>query len=148
MAYATPSQIREMGHLPVYRHPACLKAHNKIIYGPQMAVNSSQREPFNGSCSRDIVKRKLRCNDVVNKRCSNANIEAEKKLTSSSVSLPEWSTMLYSSTMMPKAPDKHARCIDYEQNTEVQIAPQSGEKDRAGTTQPQYLYDSLTRTHQ
>ena len=41
-AYATPSQIRETGHLPVYRHPVCLKAHNEIIYGPQMAINSSE----------------------------------------------------------------------------------------------------------
>ena len=54
-AYATPCQIREMGHLPVYRHPACLKAHNEFIYGPQMAVNLFQRELFNGSHSQNVV---------------------------------------------------------------------------------------------
>ena len=41
-AYNTPSQIREIGYLPVSQHPMCSKMHNEICHSPQMAVNSSQ----------------------------------------------------------------------------------------------------------
>ena len=64
--YSTPSQTHEMGDVPIAQHPTCLKMRNEIIYGSQMAINSFQQEPFNGSCSRDVVKQKLCCNDIVN----------------------------------------------------------------------------------
>ena len=76
------------------------------------------------------------------------NVENKNELATLSVDVPEWSTTSYSPTMVPKAPDKCARHIDDEQNTEVQIAPRSGEKDHAGTTQARYLYDLLTHTRQ
>ena len=41
-AYSTPSQTHEMGNVPISQHPTCFKMHNKIFYGPLMAVNSFQ----------------------------------------------------------------------------------------------------------
>ena len=123
MVYNMLSQTHEMGDIPIAQHQTCLKTRNKIIYGPQMAVNLFQQEPVNGSHSRDVVKRKLCHNDIVNEQHSNSNVKNKNKLATLSVDMPEQSTMLYPPTTVLKALDKQAHCIDNEQDAEVQEAP-------------------------
>ena len=125
-----------MGQLPVARCSTHSKTCNKIFQGPQMAVCLLQQELLNSSHSRDVVKRKLGCNDVVSEQHSNSNIENENELVMSSVDVPEQSTMLYPLTMVLKALDKWAHHIDDEQDAEMQEAPPPSKKDCTGTTQP------------
>jgi len=147
-AYTTPSQIQKTGYLPVSQHPTRSKMRNKMYYGPQMAVLSAQCEPLDGSHSQRRGRPERRVGGIVDKRRSSSNVVAEKKLTISSVSVPKRSTLLCSPTTVPRAPDKRARRVNDEQDTEAQVAPRPMGKGRAGTSQTPFINGLLTQTRQ
>jgi hypothetical protein len=135
MACCMLSLTNETGYLPVPQRPTCSTTHKKDSSGPQMTADLLQRELMSSTCIQCLEevwgRLHIQCGGGTgNGRCSKPNIKYKKKLTSLSVrSIKEQSTDMYSPMRIPKALNKHARCVDVRYDPEAHNTPWPMERD-------------------
>jgi hypothetical protein len=152
MACIMPSLTNKNGGTPVTQGPMHSKMRNEHASGPQMAVDSHQRDSSSGLHRRSMEGQHIGMQaqsdgGVKNKGHSKLNVEQKKELTKASVSQNERSTVLYSPNIAPKAPDKRAQCTDDELKTEAHYAPWQKGRDHVNNV-TWWETRKLTKTRQ
>ena len=104
-----------MRHSPYSQHPT----HSKMCYdpsdGPQTTVSSAPTWPLNGPCSHCSERAKPCQDSTVIQECSNANVNMELKLKTSSAILLNRNKGLDLPSPVVKEPNEHVKWAEWHQ---------------------------------